>query len=81
MVSNYIIPSESEMLATLAENSGVSVVWDINAKHYLNKNKIQLVWNSSKMPSTEVFLLARKNDTLNAVLDEVKEEIRTYMLE
>lgn len=80
MVSNYIIPSESEMLATLAENSGVSIVWNINAKKYLSENKIQLLWNSSKMPETEVFLLARKNDTLNSILDEVKEEISVYVL-
>ena len=80
MVSNYIIPSESEMLATLAENSGVSIVWNINAKKYLSENKIQLLWNSSKMPETEVFLLARKNDTLNSILDEVKDEISTYVL-
>lgn len=79
MVSNYIIPSESEMLATLAENSGVSVVWDINAKKYLAENKIQLLWNSPKMPETEVFLLARKNDTLNSILDEVKEGISAYI--
>jgi len=80
MISNYIIPSESEMLSTLAENSGISVVWDINAKQYLKENKLQLLWNSSKMPSTEIYLLARKNDTLNAVLNEVKEEISTYIL-
>lgn len=80
MISNYIIPSESEMLTTLADNSGVSVVWDVNAKQFLRENKIQLVWNSSKMPSTEVYLLSRKNDSLNAVLEEVKEEIKTYIL-
>lgn len=81
MVSNYIIPSESEMLSTLAENSGVSVVWDINAKHYLKANKLQLLWDSPKMPSTEIYLLARKNDTLNSILDEVKEEISAFILE
>lgn len=79
MVSNYIIPSESEMLATLAENSGVSVVRNVNAKKYLAENKIQLLWNSSKMPETEVYLVARKNDTLNSILDEVKEEISAYI--
>ena len=68
------------MIATLAENSGVSVVWDIVAKKYLSENKIQLVWNSSKMPATEVYLLSRKNDTLNAILDEVKNEIRTFIM-
>ncbi|WP_339890150.1 LysR family transcriptional regulator [uncultured Flavobacterium sp.] len=81
MVSNYIIPSESEMLATLAENSGVSIVWNINAKHYLKANKLQLLWDSPKMPKTEIYLLARKNDTLNTVLNEVKEEISAFILE
>ncbi len=80
MVSNYIIPSETEMLATLAENSGVSIVWDINAKKFLAANKIQLLWNSSKMPDTAVYLLARKNDTLNSILDEVREEVSTWLL-
>lgn len=80
MVSNYIIPSETEMLATLAENSGVSIVWNINAKRYLKENKMQLVWNSPKMPSTAVYLLARKNDTVNSILEEVKEEITTFIL-
>ena len=81
MVSNYIIPSEMEMLATLAENSGVSIVWDINAKRYLKENKIQLVWNSSKMPSTVIYLLARKNDTVNSILEEIKEEIKVFISE
>ena len=80
IVSNYIIPSESEMLHTLADNSGVSVVWDINAKQLLQENKIQLVWNSSKMPQTEVYLLARKNDTLNSILEDVKNELRSLIL-
>ncbi len=80
MVSNYIIPSESEILSTLVENSGVSVVWNINAKPYLKNNQLQLIWDSAKMPSTEMYLLARKNDTLNSILDEVKEEIRTFIL-
>jgi DNA-binding transcriptional LysR family regulator len=81
MVSNYIIPSESEMLSALVENSGVTVVWDINAKQYLKANKLQLLWDSPKMPSTEIYLLARKNDTLNTVLDEVKEEISAYVFD
>ena len=81
MVSNYIIPSETEMLATLAENYGVSIVWDINAKKYLRDNKIQLVWNSSKMPSTAVYLLARKNDTINSILEEVIGHLKSFISE
>jgi DNA-binding transcriptional LysR family regulator len=41
IVSNYIIPSESELLLALAENSGVAVVWDINAKQLIKEYKIQ----------------------------------------
>jgi DNA-binding transcriptional LysR family regulator len=81
MVSNYIIPSETEMLSTLAQNSGVSIVWDINAKPYLKENKIQLVWNSPNMPSTAIYLLARKNGTVNSILEEVKEEIKAFISE
>jgi DNA-binding transcriptional LysR family regulator len=80
MVSNYIIPSEAEMLATLAENSGVSIVWNINAKQHLKENKIQLVWNSSKMPSTLVYLLARKNDTVNSIFEEVIGDLNAFIL-
>lgn len=80
VVSNYIIPSETEMLATLAKNTGISIVWDVNAKQLLQEHKIQLVWNSAKMPSTKVYVLARKNDTLNSILEDVKEEIATFIL-
>ena len=80
IVSNYIIPCESEMISVLARNSGVAVIWDINAKELLEDNKLQLVWNSAKMPATEVYLLARKNDTLNSILEEVKEELRSVFL-
>jgi DNA-binding transcriptional LysR family regulator len=80
IISNYTIPSESEMLMTLAQNTGVSVVWDINAKGLLAKKEIQLIWNSEKMPSTDLYLLARKNDTLNSILEEVKEELSRLTL-
>ena len=80
IISNYTIPSESEMLMTLAQNTGVSVVWDINAKGLLAKKEIQLIWNSEKMPSTDLYLLARKNDTLNSILEDVKNELRSLIL-
>ncbi|WP_130734940.1 LysR family transcriptional regulator [Flavobacterium sp. J27] len=78
MISNYIIPSENEMINTLSKNSGLAVVWDSNAKTFLEEGKIQLLWNSPKMPNTKVFLLSRKNDTLNSVLDEVLSEIKVF---
>lgn len=79
IISNYIIPSESELLNALSKNSGVSVVWDINAKPFIEENKLQLVWNSMKMPSTEVYILSRKNSTLNALLDDIQKEMQTYL--
>lgn len=79
IISNYIIPSESQLLTTLSENTGVSVVWDINAKPFIEEKKLQLVWNSTKMPSTEIYILSRKNDTLSAILEEVQKEMQTYL--
>lgn len=79
IISNYIIPSESQLLTALSENFGVSVVWDINAKPFIEENKLQLVWNSPKMPSTEIYILSRKNDTLSSILEEVQEEMRSYL--
>ncbi|MFY7890483.1 MAG: LysR family transcriptional regulator [Spirosomataceae bacterium] len=72
IIPNYIIPSESEMLATLVENTGVAIVWDINAKRYLASGQLQLVWDSSKMPTEELYLMARKNNTLNSILEELR---------
>jgi DNA-binding transcriptional LysR family regulator len=76
IIPNYIIPSESEMLATLIENSGVAIVWDINAKRYLASGQLQLVWDSAKMPAEELYLMARKNNTLNAILEELSIALR-----
>ncbi len=76
LVANYIIPSEYEMLNTLSKNSGLAVVWDINTKEFLESKRIQLLWNSSKMPFTSVYLLSRKNDTLNSILDGIVDELK-----
>ena len=72
IIPNYIIPSESEMLATLVENTGVAIVWDINANRYLASGQLQLVWDSPKMPTEELYLMARKNNTLNSLLEELR---------
>jgi len=79
LVSNYIIPSEYEMLNTLSKNTGLSIVWSINAKEFLESKSIQLVWDSPKMPKTSVYLLSRKNDSLNTILDEVLTEIKAQL--
>ena len=52
MIPNYIIPSEYEMLEIISKNTGVAVVWDINAKNLIIENKIKLLWDSKLMPRT-----------------------------
>ena len=57
------------------ENSGVPIVWNINALLYLQNNQLQLVLDSVKMPIQEMYLLARKNNSFNSVLKDIKEEL------
>ena len=79
MIPNYIIPSEYEMLEIVSENTGIAVVWNCNAKSLIVENKIQLLWNSKKMPSTEVFVLSGKNDNLSAVFENVQMELKRVL--
>ena len=72
MISNYIIPSEYEMLDVLSKNTGVAVVWDINAKGFIEEKRIQLLWDSKQMPSTEVYLLSGKNVNFNSAFQEIE---------
>jgi DNA-binding transcriptional LysR family regulator len=76
MVANYIIPSEYEMLEILSNNTGVTVTWNINAKKLIQENKLQLIWNSKEMPSTEVFLLSGKNDNLSPIFQDIMKELK-----
>lgn len=78
LISNYIIPSENELLTALSRNTGLAIVWNINAKAFINEGNIQLLWDSPKMPTTSVYVLSRKNDTLNAALDKVVNEIKSF---
>jgi DNA-binding transcriptional LysR family regulator len=71
IVANYIIPSENEMLNILAQNTGVTIVWDCNAKNKIQNKELQLVWDSPKMPETPVFLLSGKKDHLTTITQEV----------
>ncbi|WP_413999636.1 LysR family transcriptional regulator [Flavobacterium sp. W1B] len=79
MVPNYIIPSEYEMLDIVSKNTGIAVVWDVNAKFFIENKKLQLVWNSKQMPSTEVFLLSGKNDNFNNAFQEMEEELKKLL--
>ncbi|WP_338646878.1 LysR family transcriptional regulator [Flavobacterium sp. KS-LB2] len=79
MIPNYIIPSEYEMLEIISKNSGIAVVWDCNAKSLMQENKIQLLWNSKQMPSTEVFLLSSKNDNLSIVFENIQLELKRVL--
>ena len=80
MVPNYIIPSEHEMIEILSRNAGVAVVWDINVRDFLEAKKIQLLWNSKEMPSTEVFLLSAKKENLNAIFEKIEMELKSTLL-
>ena len=79
MIPNYIIPSEYEMLEIISKNTGIGVVWDINAKILLADNKIQLLWNSKQMPSTEVFVLSSKNDNLSMIFENIQLELKKVL--
>ena len=80
MVPNYIIPSEYEMIEILSKNHGVAVVWDLNAKNFIEDKKIKLLWNSKKMPTTEVFLLSAKKESLNAIFEKIELELISALL-
>ena len=79
MVPNYIIPSEYEMLELLSKNTGVAVVWNINAKNLLAENSIQLLWDSNQMPSTEVFLLSGKKENITAIFVNIEAELKKVL--
>ncbi len=79
MIPNYIVPSEYEMLGALSKNTGVAIVWDVNAKHFLEDKTIQLLWDSAQMPSTDVFLLSGKNDNFSTAFQEIEAVLTTLL--
>lgn len=79
MIPNYIIPSEYEMLEIISKNTGIAVVWNCNAKSLIVENKIQLLWNSKQMPSTEVYLLSGKNDNLSTIFENIQQELKRVL--
>ena len=75
MVPNYIIPSEYEMLEIMSKNTGIAVTWDCNAKGFIADKKLQLLWDSNQMPTTNVYLLSGKNNNLSAVFESIEAEL------
>lgn len=79
MVPNYIIPSEFEMLEVLSKNSGVAVTWDINARLFIQDEKLQLLWETNQMPDTAVYLLSAKNAGINSAAQEIEAELKRVL--
>lgn len=79
MISNYIIPSEFEMLEILSKNSGVAVTWNINARSFIQDEKLQLLWETQLMPDTAVYLLLAKNAGINSAAQEIEEELKKVL--
>ncbi|MEZ7498278.1 LysR family transcriptional regulator [Flavobacterium sp. Arc3] len=79
VIPNFIIPSEYEMLGVLSKNNGVAVVWNCNAKSFLQNKKLQLLWDSKQMAKTEVFLLSGKNDNFNTAFQEIEAELKKIL--
>ncbi|MDR6844924.1 LysR family transcriptional regulator [Flavobacterium granuli] len=79
IIANYIIPSEYEMLEILSKNSGVAVTWNVNAKNWIQEKKLQLIWNSKEMPSTDVFLLSGKNENLSPIFQDIMAELKRVL--
>jgi DNA-binding transcriptional LysR family regulator len=75
MIPNYIVPSEYEMLEVLSKNTGVTVTWDINAKVFIEKEQLQLLWKSDQMPLTSVYLLSAKNANFSSVASLIEDEL------
>ena len=71
LVPNYIIPSEYEMMETISKNKGIGIAWNCNAKSFIEQKKIQLLWDSEKMPKTTVYVMCRKNNNFDEILDEI----------
>ena len=79
MVPNYIIPSEYEMLELLVKNTGIAVVWNVNAKNLLAEKKVQLLWDCKQMPNTDVFLLSGKNENRVEFFENIEVELKRVL--
>ena len=79
IIPNYIIPSEFEMLSTVANSTGVALTWNCNAKSFLDSANLQIVWDSKKMPETAVFLLSNKNDNLKEAFKKMETVLKEIL--
>lgn len=79
IIPNYIIPSEFEMLSTVANSTGVALTWNCNAKSFLDSATLQVVWDSKKMPETAVFLLSNKNDNLKEAFKKMETVLKEIL--
>ncbi|MBU2061381.1 MAG: LysR family transcriptional regulator [Bacteroidetes bacterium] len=79
IIPNYIIPSEFEMLSTVANSTGVALTWNCNAKSFLDSANLQVVWDSKKMPETAVFLLSNKNDNLKEAFKKMETVLKEIL--
>jgi DNA-binding transcriptional LysR family regulator len=79
MIPNYIIPSEYEMLELLSKNTGIAIVWNINAKDLIAEKKAQLLWDSDNMPSTDVFLLSGKKENKIEFFQNIEVELKKVL--
>jgi DNA-binding transcriptional LysR family regulator len=79
IIPNYIIPSEFEMLSTIANSTGVALTWNCNAKSFLDSANLQVVWDSKKMPETAVFLLSNKNDNLKEAFKKMETVLKEIL--
>jgi hypothetical protein len=52
---------------------------NINAKNFIVQKRIQLLWNSKKMPKTEVFFLSGENENLSPIFDEIQKQLKSIL--
>jgi hypothetical protein len=67
-------------MEALSKNTGVSVVWNCNAKAFIYDKKLQKIWDSKQMP-TEVFLLSKNDNTAAFQIEKkLKKVLGDYFL-
>ncbi len=58
--TNYIIPNEYFMLQQLMSSKAVAVTLFENAKEFIERGKLKLIWNPRTYPEREYYLIAHK---------------------